>query len=128
MSGRPPMPGADEPGAKSPEDRGTADELVGAYHAARALWFPSIARSEGFGQVQVEAMASGCPVINTDILHSGVPWVSKVTLRPMVTYKTGPRPTAEQEHRLHEGAHHGCFIANSVKTEIVVEPVEPTSA
>lgn len=53
------------------------DELVGAYHAATALWFPSIARSEGFGLVQVEAMASGCPVINTAIPHSGVSWVSR---------------------------------------------------
>lgn len=52
------------------------DELCGAYHAATALWFPSTARSEGFGLVQVEAMASGCPVINTDIAGSGVPWVS----------------------------------------------------
>lgn len=53
------------------------DELVGAYHAATALWFPSCARSEGFGLVQVEAMASGCPVINTAIPHSGVSWVSR---------------------------------------------------
>jgi len=51
------------------------DELVGWYRAATALWFPSVARSEGFGLVQVEAMASGCPVINTDIPGSGVPWV-----------------------------------------------------
>jgi rhamnosyl/mannosyltransferase len=53
------------------------DELVGAYHAATALWFPSNARSEGFGLVQVEAMASGCPVINTLIPASGVAWVSR---------------------------------------------------
>lgn len=51
------------------------DELVGAYHAATAMWFPSNARSEGYGLVQVEAMASGCPVINCDIPASGVPWV-----------------------------------------------------
>lgn len=53
------------------------DELIGTYHAATAMWFPSNARSEGYGLVQVEAMACGCPVINCDIPHSGVPWVCK---------------------------------------------------
>ncbi len=57
--------------------RATADELTGAYYAATALWFPSNVRSEGFGMVQVEAMASGCPVINADIPGSGVSWVSR---------------------------------------------------
>ena len=52
------------------------DELIGAYHAATALWFPSILRSEAYGFVQIEAMASGCPVINTSIPGSGVDWVS----------------------------------------------------
>jgi glycosyltransferase involved in cell wall biosynthesis len=52
-------------------------ELIGAYHAATALWFPSNARSEAFGLVQIEAMACGCPVINANIAGSGVAWVSR---------------------------------------------------
>lgn len=53
-----------------------ADELVGALHAATAFWFPSNARSEAYGLAQVEALASGCPVVNTRVPFSGVSWVS----------------------------------------------------
>jgi len=75
-------------------------ELIGAYHAATALWFSSNERSEGFGQVQVEAMASGCPVINTAIPHSSVAWVSKHEETGLTVPMNDPAALAAASHRL----------------------------
>jgi organic hydroperoxide reductase OsmC/OhrA len=51
----------------------------------------------------------------------GVPWVHKVVLHPRIVYAGTKRPSAEEEERLHHAAHDGCYIAQSVKTEIAVE-------
>lgn len=54
-----------------PEDR-----LRSLYKCARFLVLPSVAPSEAFGMVQLEAMAAGRPVISTN-LKSGVPYVNQ---------------------------------------------------
>jgi organic hydroperoxide reductase OsmC/OhrA len=48
--------------------------------------------------------------------------LTRVTLRPQVRFGGEKVPGPEDLRQLHDQAHHACFIANSVKTEIVVEP------
>lgn len=51
------------------------DELAAWYHAADVFALPSIARSEAFGLVQIEAHAAGTPVVSTN-LTTGVPYAN----------------------------------------------------
>lgn len=75
-------------------------DLVPYYLAADAFWFPSNARSEAFGLVQLEAMASGCPVINTHIPYSGVDWVSRHEESGLTVPIDDPVALADAAYRL----------------------------
>ncbi len=48
--------------------------------------------------------------------------MTRVVLRPAVVFSGTPPPSAGEIRRLHEEAHRRCYIANSVRTEVTVEP------
>ena len=95
------------------------EAFVASLSSCHMLTFLYAANRKGFVVSSYDDEAVGTMTKNAE----GVPWISKVTLRPKVVYAGDARPTPEEEHELHDKAHHGCFIAQSVKTEIAVEPV-----
>jgi organic hydroperoxide reductase OsmC/OhrA len=48
--------------------------------------------------------------------------VTRVVLRPQITWSKGVTVPAADLDKMHHQAHENCFIANSVKTTVIVEP------
>lgn len=101
------------PGAVDPEEM-----LVASLSNCHMLTFLHVARLAGFVVTRYRDAAEGVMAKNAE----GRMAVTRVTLRPEITY-AGKRPTDAERDHLHHQAHEECFIANSVKTEVVVEEV-----
>ncbi len=86
------------------------------------LWFLSIAAQKGFIVDEYIDEAVGVMAKNVE----GKLAVTRVTLRPKMVFSGSP-PTRAQIDEMHHLAHEGCFIANSVKTDITVEPADALS-
>ena len=94
------------------------EAFVASLSSCHMLTYVYVAWRKGFFVSSYEDEAAGTTTKNA----AGTPWISTVVLRPKIVYSGDKRPTAEEEHALHEAAHDGCFIAQSVKTDVKVEP------
>jgi glycosyltransferase involved in cell wall biosynthesis len=76
-------------------------ELPAWYHACDAFCLSSVEPAEGFGIVQIEAMASGKPVVCCE-LGNGVTWVNQDGVTGLVVPPAAPAALASALRRLKE--------------------------
>jgi organic hydroperoxide reductase OsmC/OhrA len=114
-------PSVVRPPFSNPANIDPEEAFVASVASCHMLTFLHVARLAGFKVDRYEDTAIGKMTPN----ERKVPWISAVTLHPKVVYGGDKRPTADEEARLHHEAHEGCFIAQSVKTEITVAGAHP---
>ena len=122
--------GAQVPASSSPQvvkvpmsDESAVDPeeaFIASLASCHMLFFLDFARRAGFVIDTYEDESEG--VLGKDA--QGRMAMTVVTLRPRIAFSGDKRPTREEQDALHHKAHEACFIANSVKTEVRVEPVK----
>ena len=70
-------------------------EVYSYFEASDLFVLPSIERSEAFGIVQIEAMYFKKPIVSTNIIGSGVPWVNENGITGYVVEPRNPEKIAE---------------------------------
>jgi organic hydroperoxide reductase OsmC/OhrA len=93
------------------------EAFVAALSSCHMLWFLHLAAQGRWCVDDYLDEASGVMGKNA----AGRMAMLSVTLHPRVTF-AGAAPEAAVLAQLHHGAHEACFIANSVSTEVRIEP------
>jgi organic hydroperoxide reductase OsmC/OhrA len=97
---------------------------VAALSSCHMLTFIYLAAKQGYVVDSYDDAAVGVMTKNA----RGKLFVSKVALRPTIVFSGAKRPSEADLAKLHHDAHEECFIANSVLTEVVVEPALTSAA
>jgi len=92
------------------------EAFVASLSSCHMLFFLDFARRAGMVVASYEDEAEGVMEKGPD----GRVRITKVTLRPRIVFDD--EPDAATLDDLHHKAHEACFIANSVTSEVVVEP------
>ena len=98
------------------------EAFVASLSSCHMLFFLSLAAARGFRVDSYRDAASGVMAKNAE----GRLAMTVVTLRPEARFSGERLPSAQDLHALHEAAHHECFLASSVRSEVRCEPVIAT--
>jgi organic hydroperoxide reductase OsmC/OhrA len=93
------------------------EAFVASLSSCHMLCFLSLAAKRGYRVDEYVDHASGIMGKNAD----GKLAMLRVTLHPEVRFSGALLPGVEEHEKLHHAAHEECFIASSVKTEVVCE-------
>ena len=92
------------------------EAFVASLSSCHMLFFLAIAAQQGFVVESYVDNAVGVMEKGSD----GKIAMTQVTLRPKAVF-AGEPPSMEALEQIHHAAHEKCFIANSVKTDVVTE-------
>ena len=112
------------PASAAPDFRGDAtmvnpeEAFVASLSSCHMLTFLALAAKKRFSLDSYSDDAVGYLEKN----ENGQLAVTRVVLRPQIRWSQGVSVSQDDLDRLHHQAHEGCFIANSVKTDVRVEP------
>jgi organic hydroperoxide reductase OsmC/OhrA len=91
--------------------------LANALASCHLLYFLALCEGSGYTVESYEDQA----IAVVEKLPEGGMGVTRITLRPRVVFSGDKQPSATALHRLHERAHKGCFIANSIKSTVDID-------
>jgi organic hydroperoxide reductase OsmC/OhrA len=106
-----PVPMSD-PAGVDPEEA-----VVAALASCHMLFFLSLAARRGFIVDRYADAADAVMDRNAD----GKLALTRITLRPQIAFGGERRPGADDIAALHHEAHELCYIANSLKADVVIE-------
>ena len=111
------------PASAAPDFKGNPDHVdpeqafVAALSSCHMLTFLAIAAKQKFIVDSYEDNAVGYLEKNAQ----GKLAMTRVILRPHIQFADNKIPSSDELKEMHNKAHHNCFIANSITTDVTIE-------
>ena len=94
------------------------EALVAALASCHMLFFLGGAARDGW----VIDSYTDTPVATMGRNAAGREYIARIVLHPRIVFGGARQPTPAQVEALHHWSHEECYIANSIRAEVVIEP------